>query len=59
MRHFGHANHARTERPDSVNHPLEGKLTGFQRVVLGVAIVAGGVLGLTTAHEYYVWFLKP
>jgi hypothetical protein len=61
MRHFGlaHARATRTERPDSVNDPLEGKLTGFQRFVLGLGIVVGGVLGVTTAHGYYVWFLKP
>lgn len=58
MRHFGHASPARTERPDSVIGPPEEKLTPFQRFVLGVAIFGGGVLGVSVAHGYYVWFLK-
>jgi hypothetical protein len=57
-RHFGHARSTRTERPDSVNDPLEEKLTAFQRVILGVGIVGGGVLGVGVAHGYYLWFLR-
>lgn len=57
-RNFGHARLTRVERPDSVNDPSEEKLTAFQRVILGLGIVAGCVLGVTTAHGYYIWFLK-
>jgi hypothetical protein len=61
MRHFGlaHARATRTERPDSVNDPLEGKLTGFQRFVLLVGCAASLVLSVSVAHGYYLWFLKP
>lgn len=58
MRHFGHASHERTERPDSVNDPSEEKLTPFQRFYLGLGIIGGGVLGVSVAHGYYIWFLK-
>jgi hypothetical protein len=58
MRHFGHASHMRTERPDSVAVPSEEKLTVFQRVILGITIVGGLLLGVSVGHGYYVWFLK-
>jgi hypothetical protein len=58
VRNFGHAKVTRTERPDSVTNPSEEKLTPFQRFILGLGIVAGCVLGVTTAHGYYIWFLK-
>lgn len=57
-RHFGHASSVPVERPESVTNPCEEKLTAFQRFVLALGIVGGGVLGLTTAHGYYMWFLK-
>ena len=59
MRHFGHGSAVPADRPDSVNDPSGEKLTGFQRVVLALGIVAGLFLGLTTAHGYYMWLVKP
>jgi hypothetical protein len=58
-RHFGHGPAVAVDRPDSVTDPFEEKLTPFQRFILGLAIVAGGVLGVTMAHGYYIWLLKP
>ena len=55
MRHFGHANPGRIERPDSVNDPL---LTTWERIVLFAGIGGAGFFGLMVAHGYYVWFLK-
>jgi hypothetical protein len=49
----------RIERPDSVNDPLEAKLTPFQRFILVVGCIASLVLSVSVAHGYYIWFLKP
>ena len=56
MRHFGHARLTRTERPDSVNVPSEEKLTGFQRFILAVGIVAGLFLGASVANGLHAVF---
>jgi hypothetical protein len=57
-RNFGHATSTRAERPDSVTVPSEEKLTMFQRVILGITIVGGLLLGVSVGHGYYMWFLK-
>jgi hypothetical protein len=57
-RNFGHAMITRTERPDSVTVPSEEKLTLFQRVIVTLGAIAGGVLGVSVAHGLYVGFLK-